>query len=167
MDTAPEPRHANDSGAMPRGATHKRACSVCSRRKVKCDKADPCSNCRVAGVKCLYEKPIVPRPRKRAANEELFARLAKYEALMRQHNIDFTNHANIWVPSEPKSKTDIEVESPEADESTSSVADSGPAAESTTADLSRSVHNKPFLEKDQYSRTNCFFFFDHPGPISD
>lgn len=78
---------------------HKHACSLCARRKVKCDKGDPCSNCLKAQAHCLYEAPVPPRPRKRAADEDLLARLALYEDLMRKHEIDFARYANTWVPS--------------------------------------------------------------------
>lgn len=78
---------------------HKHACSLCARRKVKCDKGDPCSNCLKGKAQCLYEAPVPPLPRKRAADEDLLTRLAQYEDLMRQHNIDFTHHANVWIPS--------------------------------------------------------------------
>jgi hypothetical protein len=78
---------------------HRHTCSLCARRKVKCDKGDPCSNCFKAQAQCLYEAPAPNRPRKRAADEDLLARLALYEDLMRKHNIDFTHYANTWVPS--------------------------------------------------------------------
>ena len=47
----------------------------------------------------MYEAPALHRPRKRAADEDLLARLTQYENLMRKHNIDFTHYANTWVPS--------------------------------------------------------------------
>ncbi|KPM42801.1 hypothetical protein AK830_g3739 [Neonectria ditissima] len=75
----------------------KHACSLCARRKVKCDKRDPCSNCLKAQAQCSYEAPIPSRPRKRAADEDLLARLALYEDLMRKHSVDFTHCANTWV----------------------------------------------------------------------
>ena len=78
---------------------HRHACSLCARRKVKCDKVDPCANCLKAQAQCLYEAPAPHRPRKRAADEDLLARLAMYEDLMRKHNIDFAHYANTWVPS--------------------------------------------------------------------
>ncbi|CAH0044661.1 unnamed protein product [Clonostachys solani] len=78
---------------------HKFACSLCARRKVKCDKLDPCSNCIKVETQCLYEVHPPPRPRKRAADDELVARLAAYETLMRKHSIDFSHCANTWVPS--------------------------------------------------------------------
>ncbi|KAK7428261.1 hypothetical protein QQZ08_005158 [Neonectria magnoliae] len=77
----------------------KHACSLCARRKVKCDKRDPCSNCLKAQAVCSYEAPIPPRPRKRAADEDLLIRLGLYEDLMRKHNVDFTHCANTWVSS--------------------------------------------------------------------
>ncbi|KKK25407.1 hypothetical protein P175DRAFT_0521416 [Aspergillus ochraceoroseus IBT 24754] len=81
------------------------ACSLCARRKVKCDKGDPCSNCHKAQAQCLYEAPNSYRPRKRAADEDLIAQLARYENLMRKHNVDFTPFANTWVPSGLEVKT--------------------------------------------------------------
>jgi hypothetical protein len=78
-------------------AGQRNACSLCARRKVKCDKLEPCSNCLKARAQCVYEAPAPYRPRKRAADGELLARLARYEDLMRQHNVDFTQHANTWV----------------------------------------------------------------------
>lgn len=82
----------------------KLACSLCARRKVKCDKGEPCSNCLKAHALCIYEAPASPRPRKRAADEELLARLARYEELMRSHNIDFSSYTHTWIPSNQKSQ---------------------------------------------------------------
>ncbi|KAK2002729.1 hypothetical protein LX36DRAFT_626250 [Colletotrichum falcatum] len=82
-------------------AHHKHACSLCARRKVKCDKADPCSNCDKVKARCLYEAPIQPRPRKRAADEDLLGRLAAYEELMREHNIDYSQYAHTWITTGP------------------------------------------------------------------
>ena len=77
---------------------HRYACSICARRKVKCDKGDPCTNCLKAQAQCLYEAPAPHRPRKRAGDEDLLTRLALYEDLMRKYSIDFSRYANIWVP---------------------------------------------------------------------
>lgn len=83
---------------------HKHACSLCAKRKIKCDKAEPCSNCTKAQAQCLYEGPAPPRPRKRAADEELLARLAAYEDLMRKHNVDFTPCSHGWITSGPQGR---------------------------------------------------------------
>ncbi|KAM0197356.1 hypothetical protein ACHAPI_005222 [Fusarium lateritium] len=87
------------------------ACAICARRKVKCDKQLPCSNCRKAQTQCSYEAPPPPKPRKRAADEDLLARIAQYEQLMRENGIDYTQHANVWVPSAltPKSEKSTSV----------------------------------------------------------
>ncbi|KAH7120403.1 fungal-specific transcription factor domain-containing protein [Dactylonectria estremocensis] len=78
---------------------NKNACSLCARRKVKCDKSNPCSNCIKAQTECTHEAAAPYRPRKRAADEDLLARLARYEDLMRENNVDFAHCANTWVPS--------------------------------------------------------------------
>ncbi|KAJ5114847.1 hypothetical protein NUU61_000606 [Penicillium alfredii] len=41
------------------------SCVVCHRRKVKCDRQSPCSNCAKANVECVYQAPPPPRRRKR------------------------------------------------------------------------------------------------------
>ncbi|KAI1412342.1 hypothetical protein F5Y13DRAFT_199975 [Hypoxylon sp. FL1857] len=79
----------------------KYACVTCARRKVKCDRGDPCSNCLKARIQCLYEAPAPNRPRKRAGDEDLLARLALYEDLMRKHNVDFSRYTHTWVPETP------------------------------------------------------------------
>ncbi|KAH7121441.1 hypothetical protein EDB81DRAFT_813956 [Dactylonectria macrodidyma] len=37
-----------------RSSTARRACDSCKRRKVKCDSADPCANCRISSLACEY-----------------------------------------------------------------------------------------------------------------
>lgn len=84
----------------------KHACTICARRKVKCDKTDPCSNCQKAGTQCSYEAPAPPKPRKRAADEDLLAKLAVYEDLMRKNGVDFTQAANVWKSSGLEAKVE-------------------------------------------------------------
>ncbi|KAH7184734.1 uncharacterized protein B0J16DRAFT_286167 [Fusarium flagelliforme] len=89
----------------------KHACTICARRKVKCDKTDPCSNCQKAGTQCSYEAPAPPKPRKRAADEDLLARLALYEELMKKNGVDFTQHVDVWRSSGLEAKVEIDDES--------------------------------------------------------
>jgi hypothetical protein len=92
---------------MPRGqgsqtvrqGRHKNTCSLCARRKVKCDKGSPCSNCLRSHADCTYENFAAYTPRRRAADLDLLARLSVYEDLMRKNNVDFAPHANVWVHS--------------------------------------------------------------------
>jgi hypothetical protein len=62
-------------------------CNLCRRRKVKCDKANPCSNCLRAGVACVSTTlSRVPRGRqgsRRKPDGELLKRIAKLENLVK------------------------------------------------------------------------------------
>ncbi|VUC29234.1 unnamed protein product [Clonostachys rosea] len=97
---------------------HKYACSTCARRKIKCDKTDPCSNCSKARAQCLYEEHPPPRPRKRAADEDLIARLGAYEDLLRENNIDFSHFSHSWIPSELQGKLKYSISESESPNST-------------------------------------------------
>lgn len=46
----------------PQQPTKLRSCAVCRRRKVRCDKASPCSNCRHADIPCTYPPDERDRP---------------------------------------------------------------------------------------------------------
>ena len=60
-----------------------RSCVTCRRRKVKCDKKHPCSNCNKAGIECLFPKPgRVPRRSKKPPDTELLARLRRLEGVV-------------------------------------------------------------------------------------
>ena len=63
------------------------SCNLCRRRKVRCDKANPCSNCLRAGVVCVSTTlSRVPRGRhgsRRKPDGELLKRIAKLENLVK------------------------------------------------------------------------------------
>ncbi|MCJ1390838.1 hypothetical protein MMC18_003699 [Xylographa bjoerkii] len=64
------------------------SCILCSQRKVKCDKIDPCSNCRKKGVACVFRAPAPPRRRKRRSPEAaLLSRLKRAEELLQSHRV--------------------------------------------------------------------------------
>jgi hypothetical protein len=64
-----------------------RACVRCQHRKVRCDHKSPCGNCVASDTQCV---PATLTPRRRRFQERvLLDRLRHYEALLRQHNIDF------------------------------------------------------------------------------
>lgn len=88
---------ASPSGS---GPAHKQACILCAKRKVRCDRREPCSNCIKAHTDCDYQAPAPRRRRrKRPADEDLVSRLSRYEELMRKNNIDFSLDQTAWVPS--------------------------------------------------------------------
>jgi hypothetical protein len=47
-------------GPAPAAAPKLRSCIVCRRRKVRCDKLSPCSNCRRGNIACVF--PSAERP---------------------------------------------------------------------------------------------------------
>ena len=74
-----------------RHAKHHRvlACTLCSQRKVKCDRNFPCANCIKSQSPCVPSK-VVPRQRRRKFTERaLLDRLRRYEDLLRQNSIPF------------------------------------------------------------------------------
>lgn len=98
---------APPSPAPSRGPYNKLACSLCARRKVKCDKGEPCSSCVKARASCVYESlSTARRPRRKALDEELQARLTRYEELMQKHNVDFTPYVHAWVTCDFDGKYD-------------------------------------------------------------
>ena len=65
------------------------ACLLCQKRKIKCTRQFPCSNCIKSGEQCL-PSAVTPRQRKRRFPERaLLERLRKYEDLLRQNSILF------------------------------------------------------------------------------
>jgi hypothetical protein len=69
----------------------KNSCVLCAQRKVKCDRKDPCSACTKADARCIFAAPPTSRRyRKRYAEENVFTRLKRYEALLKSHGIEAT-----------------------------------------------------------------------------
>ena len=65
------------------------SCVLCSRRKVRCDRRDPCSNCTKARAECIFRTPAPPRRRKRRSPETtLHARLRRYEQMLEARGVD-------------------------------------------------------------------------------
>ncbi|CAG8028394.1 unnamed protein product [Penicillium salamii] len=53
------------------------SCVVCHKRKVKCDRQEPCSNCAKANVECVYRAPPPRRKRGLEANGSVSQERAK------------------------------------------------------------------------------------------
>ncbi|KAH6633915.1 fungal-specific transcription factor domain-containing protein [Chaetomium sp. MPI-SDFR-AT-0129] len=83
--------------ATPSPALNPRSCVTCRRRKVRCDKHMPCSNCRRALIPCIFpapgRAPRRPRPKdpnaptKQPSSEreiELMKRLRKLEGIVEE-----------------------------------------------------------------------------------
>lgn len=65
------------------------ACVLCHRRKVKCDRRFPCSNCIKSRAECVPAKATGRRARRRVPEPDLLERLRRYEELLRHNNIGF------------------------------------------------------------------------------
>lgn len=85
------------SSSGPSSRTHSRtpirkfnppSCNLCRQRKIKCNRADPCSHCVRVGATCVSSAPSgMPRGRqggrRRKLDSELLDRIAKLENLVK------------------------------------------------------------------------------------
>lgn len=80
---------------MPTKSLKLYSCALCHRRKVKCDKKDPCTYCVKNRVPCVPAASTVSKPRKRRFPEaELLARLRRYEAALKDYGADIDSINN-------------------------------------------------------------------------
>ena len=82
------------------------SCNLCRRRKVKCDRGNPCSHCLRSGVACVSSNlSRVPRGRqggRRKPDAELLKRIAKLENLVK--NLENDNDGTIPAAAAPEAK---------------------------------------------------------------
>lgn len=76
----PSPPEAGVNGST---GLHVRSCITCRKRKVKCDKRHPCSNCNKAAIECVFPGPgRAPRRTRKQPNTELLSRLRRLEGVV-------------------------------------------------------------------------------------
>lgn len=76
--TPPANGAANASSGL-----NSRSCTTCRKRKVKCDKRHPCSNCNRAAIECIFPGPgRAPRRSRKPPDTELLARLRRLEGVV-------------------------------------------------------------------------------------
>ena len=89
-NSAPSPRtqssmssHSGHSALHSSPPLNPRSCVTCRRRKVRCNKQYPCSNCAKAKVPCIFPAPerAKRRPRK-PPDSEMMARLRRLEGVI-------------------------------------------------------------------------------------
>lgn len=74
---------ANGNGSSNPGGLNPRSCVTCRRRKVKCDKKHPCTNCTKARIDCIFPAPgRAPRKPRKPQDGELMERLRKLEGVV-------------------------------------------------------------------------------------
>ena len=60
-----------------------RSCVTCRRRKVRCNKENPCANCVRAGIDCVFPGPgRAPRKSRKPPDAELLTRLRRLEGVV-------------------------------------------------------------------------------------
>ena len=78
QSTPPASSAANGSPGL-----NARSCTTCRKRKVKCDKRHPCSNCNRAAIECVFPGPgRAPRRSRKPPDTELLARLRRLEGVV-------------------------------------------------------------------------------------
>ncbi len=76
------------------------SCVTCYRRKKRCDKLDPCSNCSRAQIACTYRAPAPSqRHRKRLTQGDLLSKIQELESLLHSHSIPFDPLGGSWIHS--------------------------------------------------------------------
>ncbi|KAL8754881.1 MAG: hypothetical protein Q9199_004024 [Rusavskia elegans] len=71
------------------------SCVTCQRRKVKCERRHPCSNCVKHGSVCEFRAPAPPRRRKRQSpGPDVYVKLKRAEELLQGYGIDLDHLSN-------------------------------------------------------------------------
>ncbi|PGH17921.1 hypothetical protein AJ79_00820 [Helicocarpus griseus UAMH5409] len=75
---------------------HLRSCITCRRRKVRCNKNHPCSNCVKANTECVFPGPgRAPRKSKKQPDNELLARLRRLEGMVQNLGAQATDDGHL------------------------------------------------------------------------
>ncbi|KAF2731933.1 hypothetical protein EJ04DRAFT_441932 [Polyplosphaeria fusca] len=84
----------NGTVTSPGGAlANPRSCVTCRKRKVKCDKKHPCSNCARAKIECIFPGPgRAPRKARKPPDGELLERLRRLEGVVSNLNAQVEEH---------------------------------------------------------------------------
>ncbi|XP_014557401.1 hypothetical protein COCVIDRAFT_97148 [Bipolaris victoriae FI3] len=80
-------------GTAPTPTPNPRSCITCRRRKVKCDKKNPCSHCVRAKIDCVFPGPgRAPRKSRKPPDAELLERLRRLEGVVTSLNAQVEGH---------------------------------------------------------------------------
>ena len=118
------PNERRSSHEIPHGL-NARSCVTCRRRKVKCDKKNPCTNCAKAGSVCVFPAPgrAPRRPRQggKVVSEreaELLKRLRRLEGVVEESSGQVEIEAVKHSPSSDNSSLPKDGESSDTTQST-------------------------------------------------
>lgn len=105
---AVQPVQSTLSGPSSAGAPtpNPRSCVTCRRRKVKCDKKNPCSNCVRAKIECVFPGPgRAPRKSRKPPDAELLERLRRLEGVVSNLNAQVEEHEHEAAERERQNST--------------------------------------------------------------
>ena len=135
-----------------------RSCVTCRKRKVKCDKTHPCSNCNRAHIECVFPSPgRAPRKARKAGegrDKELLERLRRLEGVVKGMGVE--------VPDRQEKEGIMDVESQGSTEQgtrVESVEDELPDGSSVlekeaNMSLSQKYHEQNHVEKTKWVEEN-------------
>ncbi|TVY44870.1 Bikaverin cluster transcription factor [Lachnellula occidentalis] len=126
IDTGIDPNQQQSQGLEARKASHSsphaltaRSCVTCRRRKVKCDKQVPCSNCTRAASQCVFpapgRAPRRPRAGAKVVSEreaELLKRLRRLEGVVEELSGQVEVEAVKQSPASDHSSQQKDIEPP-------------------------------------------------------
>src|SRR6201996_7377678 len=82
-DRIQKSHHTSGTSTSHVNSLNSRSCVTCRKRKVKCDKKHPCSNCARAGIECVFPAPgRAPRKPRKPQDPDLAERLRRLESLV-------------------------------------------------------------------------------------
>jgi hypothetical protein len=82
------------------------ACLECRKRKVKCNRQDPCNNCMRFSKECLFVAPVRgKRGKAKKLKENTHSKLRRYEELLRSHGVELAHNLDT---SEEETISEIE-----------------------------------------------------------
>src|ERR1700761_7686828 len=128
----PEPARSEGDGVLANASNpsaprlNPRSCVTCRRRKVRCNKENPCANCVRAGIECVFPGPgRAPRKSRKPPDAELLARLRRLEGVV--HSLGAQVDENGVISPTVPGSADIRArfgEGPTSDSPTSDRSDS-------------------------------------------
>ncbi|KAK0384739.1 hypothetical protein NLU13_7217 [Sarocladium strictum] len=97
---------------LPRSRPAERSCVICHRRKVRCDKQSPCSQCSHGGFSCVYPQPGPVRRVRKTTITDVASRISDLERTVaavshkqgrenNNNNNHNNNHSRSILPSRP------------------------------------------------------------------
>lgn len=111
-DGAGQPQGSSNGPSSGSPTPNPRSCVTCRRRKVKCDKKNPCSNCVRAKIECVFPGPgRAPRKSRKPADAELLERLRRLEGVVTSLNAQVEGHEQEAADREKSRHSSIAEES--------------------------------------------------------